>query len=49
MPYVSVKQRAYLHMHHPKLAAKWDKKYGGKIGGSQQKRKGKKTTRKRSK
>jgi hypothetical protein len=31
MPYKSAKQRAYLHIHHPKLAAKWDKKYGGKI------------------
>lgn len=31
MPYRSKKQRAYLHIHHPKLAKKWDKKYGGKI------------------
>ena len=31
MPYASAKQRAYLHAVHPKLAAKWDKKYGGKI------------------
>jgi hypothetical protein len=31
MPYKSKKQRAYLHIHHPKLAKKWDKKYGGKI------------------
>jgi hypothetical protein len=31
MPYRSAKQRAYLHIHEPKLAAKWDKKYGGKV------------------
>lgn len=31
MPYKSAKQRAYLHIHHPKLAKKWDKQYGGKI------------------
>lgn len=31
MPYRSVKQRRYLHARHPKLAARWDRKYGGKI------------------
>jgi len=31
MPYKSKAQRAYLHIHEPKLAKKWDKKYGGKI------------------
>ena len=31
MPYRSKAQRAYMHIHHPKLAAKWDRKYGGKI------------------
>ena len=41
MPYKSAKQRAYLHIHHPEIAKKWDKKYGGKI-----KSKGKKRTRK---
>jgi hypothetical protein len=30
-PYASKKQRAYLHIHEPELAAKWDKAYGGKI------------------
>ncbi len=40
MPYSSKRQRAYMHVHHPKLAAKWDKKYGGKIV---KKRKAKKT------
>jgi hypothetical protein len=31
MPYKSAKQRAYMHIHHPDIAARWDKKYGGKI------------------
>ena len=31
MPYKSAKQRAYLHIHEPALAARWDKEYGGKI------------------
>lgn len=31
MPYRSAKQRAYMHAKVPKVAAKWDKKYGGKI------------------
>jgi len=31
MPYRSAKQRAYMHIHHPDIAARWDKKYGGKI------------------
>jgi hypothetical protein len=38
MPYKSKAQRAYLHIHEPKIAAKWDRKYGGKIA------KGKKKT-----
>jgi hypothetical protein len=29
-PYRSARQRAYLHAKHPRLAAKWDRKYGGK-------------------
>lgn len=29
MPYKSAKQRAYLHIHEPKLAARWDRTYGG--------------------
>jgi len=24
VPYKSDKQRAYLHIHHPEMAAKWD-------------------------
>ena len=31
MPCKTKKQRAYLHIHHPKIAARWDKTYGGKI------------------
>lgn len=31
MPYKSVKQRAWMHIHKPTIAKKWDKKYGGKI------------------
>ena len=31
MPYKSDKQRKYLHAKEPELAAKWDKKYGGKV------------------
>lgn len=30
MPYRSAKQRAYMHIHHPKIAKRWDKEYGGK-------------------
>ena len=33
MPYKSEKQRAYMHIHHPKIAARWDKEYGGRIEG----------------
>lgn len=39
MPYVSARQRAYMHVHHPKIAARWDKKYGGKITGKRKKKK----------
>lgn len=31
MPYKSDKQRRYLHAKEPEVAAKWDKKYGGKV------------------
>jgi hypothetical protein len=31
MPYRSKAQRAYLHIHNPALAKKWDAEYGGKI------------------
>jgi len=31
MPYKSKKQRAWMHINKPKMAKRWDKKYGGKI------------------
>jgi hypothetical protein len=30
MPYKSTAQRAYMHIHHPQIAKRWDKEYGGK-------------------
>ena len=27
MPYKSSAQRAFMHIHHPDIAARWDKKY----------------------
>lgn len=42
MPYRSAKQRAYLHINEPEVAARWDKKYGGKIVKSKKKPKDKK-------
>jgi hypothetical protein len=38
MPYRSKKQRAYMHIHHPAIAKRWDKKYGGKIVRSRKKK-----------
>lgn len=31
MPYRSKRQRAFMHAKHPRIAKKWDKKYGAKI------------------
>jgi hypothetical protein len=31
MPYRSAKQRKFMRARHPKIAKKWDKKYGKKI------------------
>jgi len=31
VPYRSAKQRRYMHARHPEIAARWDRKYGGKI------------------
>jgi hypothetical protein len=31
MPYRSAKQRRYMHVKHPKIAKRWDRKYGGRI------------------
>jgi hypothetical protein len=41
MPYRSEKQRAFLHIRHPEIAARWDKEYGGKIVPSKAKGKSK--------
>ena len=44
MPYKSAKQRAFIHIRHPNIAARWDKEYGGKIAHDRarsKKRKGK--------
>ena len=38
MPYKSKKQRAWMHIHEPAIAKRWDKKYGGKIGKGRKKR-----------
>jgi hypothetical protein len=42
MPYKSAKQRRYLHAKEPELAAKWDRKYGGKVKKSAKPKKRKK-------
>lgn len=31
MPYRSAKQRAYMHIHLPQIAARWDAEYGGTV------------------
>lgn len=31
MPYKSDAQRKFMHAQHPRIAAKWDKKYGGGV------------------
>lgn len=38
MPYKSKKQRAWMHIHLPEIAARWDKEYGGKIVSKKRKR-----------
>lgn len=43
MPYRSDRQRRYMHAKHPEIAAKWDRKYGGKVA----KKKATKKTRRR--
>ena len=42
MPYRSAKHRAYMHAQEPEIAARWDKKYGGKIVAKKKKKKDKK-------
>jgi len=38
MPYRSAKQRAYMHIRHPRIAKRWDKRYAGKIVQSKKKK-----------
>lgn len=38
MPYASDKQRKFMHAKKPKIAKKWDKKYGGKVKKGKKKR-----------
>jgi hypothetical protein len=33
MPFKSARQRRFLFMHNPKIARKWARKYGAKVGG----------------
>jgi len=40
MPYRSAKQRRYMHARHPEIAARWDRKYGGKVVKKRKKKKG---------
>jgi len=39
MPYRSVKQRVYMKINHPRIAKRWDKKYGTKIVSKKKRRK----------
>jgi len=41
MPYRSAKQRRFMHLKHPGIAGKWDKKYGGKIVSKKHKKRSK--------
>jgi hypothetical protein len=31
MPYRSSRQRAWMHIHEPAVARRWDRKYGGRV------------------
>lgn len=31
VPYRSKRQRAWMHIHEPAIAARWDREYGGKV------------------
>jgi hypothetical protein len=31
VPYRSARQRRFMHAKHPKIAKRWDAKYGGKV------------------
>jgi hypothetical protein len=39
MPYRSAKQRAFMHLKHPEIAARWDAETGGKIAPKRTKKK----------
>ena len=39
MPYRSEKQRKFMHAQEPEIAAKWDKKYGGRVAKKKPKKK----------
>lgn len=39
MPYKSNKQKRFMHAKHPKIAKRWDAKYGGKVTPKRRKRK----------
>jgi hypothetical protein len=45
MPFKSAKQRRYLHAQHPKIAMRWEAKYGAP---TKKKKKKKKKKRKKS-
>jgi hypothetical protein len=47
MPYKSAKQRAYMHIHEPEIAKRWDAKYGGGLDSLARKRSKKKKPRRR--
>lgn len=32
MPYKSKAQAAYMHIHHPSIAKRWDREYGAETG-----------------
>lgn len=33
MPYKSTAHRRFMYAKHPKIAARWTRKYGAKVGG----------------
>jgi hypothetical protein len=37
MPFKSGKQRRFLFAKHPKIAKRWSRKYGAKVGGGKTK------------
>lgn len=37
MPFKSAKQRRFMYAKHPKIAARWSRKYGAKVGGGKTK------------